>query len=139
MKIRDKDFYHGVVLTQIAEYPVLTSINKVAQKDGLYQVNDDKHILIKYSISSEDEWRFTFRKSDLEESEKRCEILGDFYVVLVCSDRTICLLTSRDIEEILYADTDRSQWISVSCSDGRQMKVKGSRGDLSHTVAHNSS
>ena len=59
-------------------------------------------------------------------------------VVLVCSEKTICLLTSEDMEEILDADTDRPQWISVGCADGRQMHVKGSQGDLSHTVAHNS-
>ena len=140
MKIRDRDFYYGVVLAQIAEYPIFTSINKTTRKDGLYQINEDKHILIKYSISVENEWRFTFRKSDLDELYDTLRLHDDCYVILVCSERTICLLTSEDIEEILEldADTNRSQWISVSCADGRQMKVKGSRGDLSHAVAHNS-
>ena len=140
MKIKDQDFYHGVVLTQIAEYPIFTSINKTTRKAGLYQINEDKHILIKYSTSGENEWRFTFRKNDLEELYETFSLRDDCHVVLVCSERTICLLTSEDMEEILEldADTDRSQWISVSCTDGRQMKVKGSQGDLSHTVAHNS-
>lgn len=131
MKIQSRDFYHGVVLTQIAEYPIFTSINKATEKEGLYQINNDKWILIKYSTGDE-EWQFTFRKDDFDEFWRY-----EFFIVLVCGGNTVCLLSSEDIEEILDTDSDSSQWISVYYPDGGQMRVRGSRGDLSHTVAHN--
>jgi hypothetical protein len=133
MKIQNKDFYHGVVLTQIAEYPTFSSINKVTEKEGLYQLNNDKRILIKYSTSDEGEWRFTFSRNDLESIDHHYE----FFIILVCGGSSICLLSSEDIEELLDTDADSSQWISIDYLDGEQIRVKGSLGDLSHTVAHN--
>jgi hypothetical protein len=91
MKIQDKDFYHGVVLTQIAEYPTFTSINKVTRKEGLYQINGDKRILIKYS-KGDDEWRFTFRKDEFEELHHY-----ESFIVLMCAGNTVCLLPRDDI------------------------------------------
>jgi hypothetical protein len=131
MKIQDKDFYYGVVLTQIAEHPTFTSINKVTEKNGVYQINDVKRILIKYSTADDREWRFTFRKDDFEEiNDYEC------YFVLVCSSYTICLLSSEDIGIILDTNTDSPQWISVNYPEGGQMRVKGSLGELPHAVAH---
>ena len=133
MKIQDKDFYYGVALTQIAECPTFTSINKLGDKDGLFRITDQRAILIKYSKADKGEWRFTFQKDDFEESYNYYY----FFVVLVCADDTICLLTSTDLNEILDTEADAVQWVSVSSSDEEQLRVKGSLGDLSHTVAHN--
>jgi len=132
MKTQGKDFYYGVALAQIVEYPVFTSINKVTKKNGLYQINDDIRILIKYSTADDMEWRFTFREDDLEHVFDH-----DIHIVLVCSEYTICLLSRVDISEILDADIASPQWVSVSCRDGEKMRVGGSLGNLSHPVAHN--
>jgi hypothetical protein len=134
MKIKDKDFYYGVVLTQIAEYPTFTTINKLGVKDGLYQITDERLILIKYSKADEGEWRFTFRKDDFNENS---HLFWGFFIILVCGESTICLLSSNDIGELVDTSTEALQWISVNYPDGGQMRVKGSLGDLSHTVAHN--
>ena len=134
MKIHNKDFYYGVALTQIAEYPTFTSINKVTEKDGLYQINRDKRVLIKYSTSDSDEWRFSFRKDDLEALHS---FDYEVFCVLVCSDDTICLLSNEDITELLDGSVDSTQWVSVTYPYAGQMRVRGSQGDLSHTVAHN--
>jgi hypothetical protein len=130
MKIQDKDIYYGVVLSQLAEYPTFTSINKVNCKDGFYQINDDKRILIKYS-TADSEWKFTISKDDIE------RIDFDMFFVLVCGLDTICLLNSDDIIEIVDKESEASQWISISYPLGGQMRVKGSLGELSHVVAHN--
>ncbi len=132
MKIQDKDFYYGVALAQIADYPTFTSINRVTEKDGLYQINDDIRILIKYSTADNGEWRFTFRKDDFEELH-----YYECFIVLICSGNTICLLSHEDINEILDTNIDASQWVSVTYPDKGQMRVNGSLGPLSHTVAHN--
>lgn len=132
MKIQEKDFYYGVALTQIAEYPTFTYVNKVTDKDGLYELNDYKRILIKYSTSSGPEWRFSFREDDVETSSDH-----EFFFILVCGHCTVCLLQQHEIAELLDTSSKASQWISVSYPDGGQIRVRGSRGNLSHMVPHN--
>ena len=122
MKIQEKDFYYGAVLAQLAEHPVFTSINKVTEKEGLYLVNDTDWLLIKYSSSEGPEWRFTFRKEDLDVTD-----LHQIYFVLVCGDSTICLLDDSEIATLLDSKTATSQWVSVSFPDRGQMRVKGDR------------
>jgi hypothetical protein len=133
MKIKDKDFYYGVVLAQIAEYPEFTSINKIFEKDGLYQINDDKRILIKFSTKEDcNDWRFSFRKDDFKDQYDY-----EQFTVLVCAGYTICILSSNEIEEVLNTRSKSIQWISVSYPENGQMRVKGSSGILQHTVPHN--
>lgn len=134
MKIQEKDFYYGAALAQIAECSTYTNINKIGKKDGLYQISDDKRILIKYSTSDESEWHYTFHKDELD------LLLYDFefFFVLVCGSRTICLLDFSKIVEILDWPSKASQWITVAYSDGGQMRVRGSKASLPHTIPHNS-
>ena len=113
------------------------------EKDGLYQINDDKRILIKYSTESDHEWRFTFQKDDFEalyntalEDDFEELVSHDHFIVLVCAGYAICSLSSADIDELMNADIDSAQSISISCSSDDKMKVRGSLGDLSHTVRH---
>jgi hypothetical protein len=134
MKIQEKDIYYGVALTQIAESPTFTSINKVMGKNGLFQINNDKRILIKYSTSESGEWRFTFSPDDLAELSSGY----DNYIVLICGLETICLLSFVDINELIDTLKDESQWIGVNYPVGGRMRVRGSLGGLSHTVAHDS-
>jgi hypothetical protein len=129
MKIRDKDIYYGVALTQIAEYPTFTSINKVTEKEGLYQINDDVRILIKYSTAVA-EWQFTFRKDDFTHfTLYRC------FVVLVCGLDAICLLPDEQLSQLMDLEKEGAQWVRVTYPEGGQMRVSGSEGDLSYCVA----
>ena len=134
MKINDRQIFFGAALTQIAEFPVFTSINKLTEKDGLYKINDYTNILIKYCSAENGPWRFTVRKEDLEEY---CPSL-----VLICGYSTICLLSECDIDAILdrsaFYESNSSQWISVNSPEGGQMRVKGSKGELARLVPHNS-
>ena len=133
MKIREKDFFYGAVLVQLAEHPVFTCINKVTDKDGLYLVNGCKRLLIKYSAADGPEWRFTFRKDDTEIADGH-----EHFLVLVCGDSTICLLNENDIDQLIDHTADKSQWISVKHLDGSQMGIRGSLGNLANTVPHDS-
>ena len=139
MKIKNKHFFYGAALAQIAEYPTFTSINKFTDKDGLYIINDDKVILIKYSDAEEGVWRFTFRKDDFDK-----EIYDNYHfsLVLICGDSTICLLRDLYIESLLdidlLYDTDSSQSINVNFPENGQMRVKGSKGKVPRMVPHNS-
>ena len=137
MKIQEQDFYHGVVLKQIADHPTFTSINKISTKDGVYQINDNLRILIKYSTTDDSEWKFTFRENDLNELNN--DLYTDKYCfILVCGGHTVCLLNRNDISELINLENNSTQWVSVTYPDGGQMRVSGSQGDLSRLVPHNS-
>lgn len=131
MKIQNKDIYYGIALTQIVEYPTFTSINKISGKDGLFLINDYKRILIKYSTSEDDKWRFTFIKDDLITT-----LFYEKYYVLVCGLQAVCILTYDDVAEILKIDSEKSQWVNVELSGKGRMRVWGAFGELSHKVSN---
>ena len=132
MKIQEKDFYYGVVLAQLAEHPVFTSINKVTEKEGLYLVNDSKRLLIKYSSLNGPVWRFTFRADDFTVADGH-----ELFFVLVCGSSTICLLYESEIKTLVDPTSKTSQWISVAFPANGQIRAKGPLGRLKHTVPHN--
>lgn len=134
MKVQTKDIYYGIALSQIAEYPTYTSINKIMEKEGMFQINDDKQILIKYATKSDKsgEWRFTFHKGDLDEFPA----FGSF-IVLVCELNAICLLPLDSIAELIDVHSKTSQWVSVYYPSGGQMRVRGSKGEFKNTIPHN--
>jgi hypothetical protein len=132
MRIQDKDYYYGAALTQIIEFPSYTAINKITSKNGLFQLNENIRFLIKYSTSDQSDWMFTFRKDDFKDL---CD--WDYYLVLVCSNETICLLCSDDISQLVDIDSDAAQWINVIHSTGGQHNVRGSCGSLDKMIPQN--
>lgn len=135
MKLRIGDFYYGAALAQIAAYPVLSHVHSVAEKDGYYQINGDKRVLIKYANADGGTWRFTVRADDL--SPLRDDGDHQIWFVLVCGEETICLLNAFELETIVDVQSPGSQWISVTSRNGRSMKVAGSLGPLKHRIRHN--
>ncbi|CAA9889553.1 conserved hypothetical protein [Candidatus Methylobacter favarea] len=131
MRIRDIDIYHGVVLRQIAAYPTFTSINNATNRNGFYQINGDKRILIKYSTAEANEWQFTFCNDDFEELTHY-----ESFIVLVCGTYTICLLSIDSIQEILDMDDDSPKWIRITYINDSCMHVRGPLGDLPDTIKH---
>jgi aminopeptidase-like protein len=129
MKIRTKDFYYGVVLNQLAEYPEFTSINKLGKKEGLYQINDNKMILIKYS-TAEERWQFTFSSSDFDELKNL-----EFFIVLVCSGDTICVLDYDELKNVINPKSKSSQQVSLTYSEHEGISVTGSLGELGYKAS----
>ncbi|ERJ36478.1 hypothetical protein L810_0414 [Burkholderia sp. AU4i] len=133
MKIKVGDFYYGAALAQIAAYPVLSQVHSVSGKEGYYQINGDKRLLIKYASAERGTWRFTVRPDDLADLHAEYRL----WFALVCGEETVCLLNDDELREIVDSDSTGSQWISVSSSNGRSMKVAGSAGSLKHRIRHN--
>jgi hypothetical protein len=135
MKIQKQDAYYGSVLAQIIEHDVAT-IRNIKSKLGLYEINGNKRILIKYATERTNDnngaWRFTFSDDDLDEL-KHCQ-----FSVLVCGNHTnegtVCLLSTEDLDELL---DENAKWIAVDYSDNSQITVTSSQGNLNHKVAHN--
>ncbi len=136
MKIKEQDFYYGAALSQISEYASLATVSKVKGEDGLFRINKDKHLLIRYSTADEGEWRFSLRNFE-DGGIARHFNFGNFYIALVCGGSTICLLTEADLAELIDPLTSDSQWISVSFDFGKQMQVNGTKGHLRYKIPHN--
>ena len=135
MKLRVGDFYYGAALAQIAAYPVLSQVHSVSGKEGYYQINGDKRLLIKYATAKRGTWRFTVRPDDLVDLTWSADYIVWF--VLVCGDETVCLLNADEVREIVDYESTGSQWISVTSRNGRSMAVAGSAGELKHRIRHN--
>jgi hypothetical protein len=133
MRILEKDFYYGAALAQIVDYPTYTSINRVSDKNGLYLINNETKLFVKYSAVDEEEWRFTFKPDDFDDLSEEFE----YYLALICAGNTICLLSNSEVDEIIDTDSDSSQWIAVNSSNSGQHKVRGSNGSLSKLVPQN--
>jgi len=137
MKIQEKDWFHGSALTQICEHESFTALNKASEKIGHYQVNHDKRILVKYSSADETPWQFTFRPVDVETIREDIEADQNPFLCLVCGHDTICVLLADEIEELLDLESDDAQWVRVEYPEGGSMRVRGSEGELDHTIRHN--
>ncbi|WP_321935294.1 hypothetical protein [Paraburkholderia sp. J8-2] len=135
MKIKVGDFYYGAALAQIAAHPVLSHVHSVAGKEGYYQINGDKRLLIKYATADRGTWRFTVRPDDLTDVSWSADYIVWF--ALVCGEETICLLNDEEVRELVDVEASGSQWISVSSSNGTSMKVAGTTGRLKHRIRHN--
>ncbi len=135
MKISKKDLFHGAALTQITEHDSFKALNKADSKYGHYLVNTDKRLLVKHSDTVEP-WQFTFQVDDLE--TLRSDIASGFstFLVLVCSEFTICLLRKDEFERLIDLRSTGQQWIKVSIPKA-SMRVSGSAGSLKHAIKHN--
>ena len=136
MKIKEQDFYYGAALSQISEYASLATVSKVKGEDGLFRINKDKHLLIRYSTVAEGEWRFSLRVVDVGAIARHFDT-GNFFVALVCGGSTICLLTKDDLAVLIDPFTPEPQWLSVSFDFGKQMQVNGTKGQLRYKIPHN--
>lgn len=65
MRIQQQDFYYGCVLAQITAYAGTTHITKLEAAKGLYEIDGDRQILIKYSTAEGSEWRFSFSRNEI--------------------------------------------------------------------------
>jgi hypothetical protein len=132
MKIKAQDWEYGAVLHQIVMHPVFTSINKVADKAGLYLVNEQTELLIKCSGDDGPEWSFSFSPEDVDIATRY-----DAYTALNCGGQTVCLLSSAQLTTIFDMNATGSQQVKVGFRNNESMRVSGPLGNLGRTVPHN--
>ena len=80
---------------------------------------------------------FTFSETDLQTINEDRVAKQASFVCLVCGDNTVCILTEQDTTEVIDFKAKVGQWITIELPPKASMRVKGSAGTLSHTVAHN--
>jgi hypothetical protein len=136
MRIDSKDLYHGAALTQIIEHDSFKALNKADHKYGHYQINTDSRLLVKHSVQ-EESWRFTFHSDDLKTLTSDNMSGFKTYLILVCSDKTICLLEPFEFTSLIDMQSNSQQWIQVTIPK-TSMRVSGTKGELKHAIKHNS-
>ena len=139
MKIQEKDRYHGSALTQIVEHKSFKALNKADEKYGHYQVNHDRRLLTKYSKATPGPWSFTFQPDDIRtmnDDMRRKD--GRTFACLVCGEETVCILDEGELDDLIDRDNVAVQWIRIEVPPAGRMHVRGSKGALERTVAHNS-
>lgn len=136
MKINDRHFYHGAALAQIVEYGGFKALNKLDEKYGHYLVNTNQRIMVKYSTAA-DEWHFTFSEDDLAILQSDLGQPGKTFVCLVCGGSTICALTEDDFKQVIDLAAGSQQCIDPWFPAGGSIRVRGTLGDLDHTIRHN--
>ncbi|MCG5541894.1 MULTISPECIES: hypothetical protein [unclassified Halorhodospira] len=138
MKVQDQDIYHGAALTQVVEHESFKALNKGSGRYGHYLVNADCNVFVKYSTHEDGPWIFNFQPDHLEPIRNVLGTESRAFVCLVCGEKTVCALSSEEIQEVINLHAGNPQWVRVQFPSGGSCRVQGSAGTLSRTVPHNS-
>ncbi|MDQ6613351.1 MAG: hypothetical protein M3083_00920 [Actinomycetota bacterium] len=65
MKVQEQDVYHGIALAQLVKYSSFKAINCIGSKYGLYFLNLDRCLFIKYCGYGNEPWQFTFSSAEM--------------------------------------------------------------------------
>lgn len=109
MKIHDDHLYHGAALIQIAEHDKFTAINELKiggeKYTNAYRINDGIAVYFKYSmrsISTYEEYRFNFKKDQLDSLEEISKHCRSTYLALVCvKDREVCCISYGQLIDLI--------------------------------------
>ena len=131
MRIQEHDLYHGAALTQIVEHGSFAALSRDGGTRGLYRINNDRHLLIKYSsgFRTDHKYLFTFNDDQLQALDD-CEKFspGKVFAALVCGGTMICALSLRELGALVDLSGASQQWVTVECPQGKAMRTEGTRG-----------
>jgi hypothetical protein len=137
MKVQEQHVYHGIALAQIVRHQSFKALNSGSAKHGHYLINSNRHVLIKYRKNDGNSWRFTFQPSEIAAIRKIRAKSQFTFVCLVCGNVTVCALLFHEIETLLSFAEEDQQSITVDYPAGASLRVRGTNGELPHTIRHN--
>ena len=140
MSVRNFELFHGAVLTKLVRTDrnmTLRLIETRTQDAGaVYTINDEVHILVKYSASPQpvqreegQRWTFSFTPGQLRQL---CDFTGaaGCHVALVCGDRDlnnatvqICLLDPDHVEKLIDLQSRSTQAVWVKYLPRKNLRV----------------
>lgn len=134
--ISEFEFFHGVVFARIlhATQRQLSIKPYSASDNAAYVVDDAKGIYIKYSSKRLSPWRFSFQKRHRETILEMRKNTGEVFVLLVCNDDGVVVLTFDELKQILGENHETVEWISATRNRRQMYSIKGSDGKLSFKV-----
>lgn len=136
MKINEKHLYHGAALAQIVEHASFKALNKAPDGAyGHYILNQGTALWMKYA-TGEPEWQFTFNPTDLV--ALRGDPSAQVLAVLVCGQRSVCLLHRAELVDLIDLSAASSQWLRIGAPAGTGLKVRGQQDPTrAKTIPHN--
>jgi len=134
LQIQQKDYYHGAALTQIIEHESFTALNKADDKYGHYKINHDIRLMVKISTIEEEPWQFTANASDLATISEDINSCDRFFLCLVCGLKTICILDSNQVQELLDISSREQQWLRIKNTGS--LRAYSAKAELSRTIPH---
>jgi hypothetical protein len=105
-----------------------------ASDNAAYLINGAIGIYIKYSSKRLSPWRFSFQKRHQDKILEMKSSIGTVFVLLVCNDDGVVVLTFDELKQILNEDYEEVEWISASRNRRQMYSIKGSDGKLSFKV-----
>lgn len=137
--IKEFEFYHGVVFTQIihAAKEGISVKPYPTEDNASYVINDKVGLYIKYSTKRLSPWTFSFQDRHQDEMLEMKTKIGEVFLLLVCSDDGVVILSFNELKQILDESHGKTEWISVARSRRKLFSVKGSDGELQFKVARN--
>lgn len=137
--INEFEFFHGAVFSRILHSrPQGTNLKAYSSGDNAaYVLNEKIGLYIKHSSRRLSPWRFTFLPSHQKSFAKLKEKYGHTYLILVCNNDGIVILSFVDLMKVLDDNIKDAEWISVTRGKGKMYAVKGSDGKLEFKVGRN--
>ncbi|MGD1078940.1 MAG: hypothetical protein ABR881_11530 [Candidatus Sulfotelmatobacter sp.] len=134
--INEFEFYHGVTFARM-----LHSVQRElaikpysASDNAAYVVDGSIGVYIKYSSKRLSPWRFSFQQRHRDAIVEMKTNLGDVFVLLVCNDDGVVILTFDEFKQVLNEAQERTEWISATRNRREMYSIKGSDGKLGFKV-----
>lgn len=137
MRIQEQDKMHGAALVQIAEARQFTGLNKPEGAPyGVYTLNHDTALMIKYANRSQQKWSFTFFPEHVRTAGRLAATFRDrTFVVLVCDPEAVCMVPWSELAPLLNAGTRTPQAVRCEIPAGKSIRLYGpGNKKLDHTV-----
>ncbi len=134
--INEFEFYHGVAFARMlhAMQRELAVKPHSPSDNAAYVVDGSIGVYIKYSTKRLSPWRFSFQQKHRENIAAMKKDVGDVFVLLICNDDGIVILTFDEFKQVLNQAHGGVEWISASRNRRQMYSVKGSDGKLSFKV-----
>jgi len=135
--IKEFEFYHGAVLTKIAQSDKKVSISSYPTPSRCsYVINGNMGLYIKHSTNRLTPWGFSFARIHQDEIKSMAKSLDNVYIALVCGKDGIACLSFEELKIVLDDDHSDHEWIRVSRRPREKYAIKGSNGKLRFKIAH---
>jgi hypothetical protein len=111
--INEFEFYHGVAFARMLHATQRElAIKPFSPSDNAaYVVNGSMGIYIKYSAKRLSPWRFSFQQRHRDKIVEMKKGIGDVFVLLVCNEDGIVILTFDEFTQVLDAARDGTEWM----------------------------
>lgn len=135
--IKEFEFYHGAVLANLLHNSgqSITIEPFPSESNASYIINKNTGLFIKHSAKRMSPWRFSFSQQHQDEILEIKNKLGEVYILLVCGEDGIVILSFEELKKLLNTIHDPMEWISVARNRNTEYTVKGSDGSLGYKIS----